>query len=116
MTDWYAMGVYQLINKINGMRYIGSSSCFYLRKVSHISMINREEHFNPKLQKDILKYGSSAFEFHIVQSYGRHFGLCPKKKKYITNDEDLANARKLEYDIVKFSGFEKLYNMRLPVL
>lgn len=61
-------GVYAIVNKIKGTVYIGSTSrTLVLRKTEHWSRLNHHTHHNLYLQRAWDKYGSSNFEFIVLQ-------------------------------------------------
>ena len=57
-------GIYEIINTVNGKRYIGSTSSFTLRWKQHRRDLRRGAHANPRLQNAWNKSGEVAFEFH----------------------------------------------------
>lgn len=61
-------GIYMLVNKVNGKRYVGSSRDCVRRKSEHISKLRRGVHINKKLQAAWNKYGEHNFEFVIALS------------------------------------------------
>lgn len=65
MTD---AGIYMLVNKANGKRYVGSSRNCQRRKAEHISRLRRGAHINAKLQAAWNKYGEHNFEFVVAFS------------------------------------------------
>ena len=71
------MGViYQIRNKENNKRYIGSSNDFNKRKLSHIKCLLKNKHWNFHLQRSFNLAGINNFEFEIVEDCG----LVDKKK------------------------------------
>lgn len=61
-------GVYEIKNKINGKRYIGSTSInFNKRLVHHLNELRRNNHKNVYLQNSWNKYGEYNFEFNILE-------------------------------------------------
>ena len=60
-------GVYQVINKQTGKRYIGESEVPNDRRSKHWSYLRGGYHKNPNLQQDYNKYGEDAFEFEIIE-------------------------------------------------
>jgi len=56
-------GIYQITNKVNGHRYIGSSCNIYNRFYQHKSGLRNDKHCNPYLQSAWNKYGEGAFTF-----------------------------------------------------
>lgn len=60
------IGVYEIRNKINGKKYIGSSNNILLRFSKHKKLLNRNSHINKHLQFAWNKYGMGAFVFSIL--------------------------------------------------
>lgn len=60
------IGIYVIINKINGKRYIGQSVDINNRFIRHRYHLNKGIHANDHLQRAWDKYGSSNFEFKII--------------------------------------------------
>lgn len=59
-------GIYQIVNTINGKRYIGSSVNIGKRWKRHISQLELGTHHSVPLQRAWLKYGASAFHFGVI--------------------------------------------------
>lgn len=60
-------GIYKILNTVNGKFYIGSAIKFYDRFHIHKSHLNNNKHHSRHLQRAYNKYGSDAFEFHIIE-------------------------------------------------
>jgi group I intron endonuclease len=60
-------GIYQIVNKINGKRYIGSSVNIERRLGWHKSRLNSGKHHSVYLQRAWNKYGEGSFEFEISE-------------------------------------------------
>lgn len=70
-------GIYQITNKINGKKYIGSSKDIYKRWYQHKYELNKNKHGNKHLQNAWNKYGQDSFEFEIIEE-------CePEKRLYL---------------------------------
>jgi len=90
-------GVYQIKNKVNGKKYIGSTSIsFNKRWVSHICDLNKNRHRSDILQKAYNKYGKDNFDFNILQFCPPD--LCIKKEQWFI---DWVNP---EYNICKIAN------------
>lgn len=87
-------GIYEILNTVNGHRYIGSAVNLTKRLNNHKSMLSRGEHTNKYLQNAYNKYGIDNFKFTIL--------LYCEKEELIKNEQ---------YYIDKFD-FEELYNIR----
>ena len=87
------IGVYAVVNKHNGKRYIGSSSQIELRLRNHRCAINcaKFRHYEGYAE-DAKKYGISGFEFVIVKETGT-----------------VEEARAIEAELLR-QGLNMLYN------
>lgn len=56
-------GVYEILNTVNGKRYVGSAVLFRTRFAVHRHELRRGEHHSKKLQNAWDKYGQEAFVF-----------------------------------------------------
>jgi len=63
-------GVYAIVNKINGKRYIGSSIHLSTRFADHKRKLMKNRHTNHHLQCAWNKYGESNFDFVILENTG----------------------------------------------
>ena len=59
-------GIYEIKNKINGKRYIGSSYNIRSRLKSHFRNLSNNDHHNYRLQNDYNKYGKHVFTSHVI--------------------------------------------------
>lgn len=91
------MGVYAIINKVNGKMYIGSSMNLKKRLAAHRGTLRRKTHHNKHLQNSYNKYGEKAFSVKILeyvsarnkskifnreQFYMDKYGVCDPSKGY----------------------------------
>lgn len=60
-------GVYAIINKVNGKKYIGSSKNISYRYNHHLSRLINNKHNNTHLQNAVNKYGIINFSFEIIE-------------------------------------------------
>lgn len=60
------IGIYRIVNKVNGKFYIGSSVNCNLRKRVHFSKLRNKKHDNDHLQKSFNLYGEDNFYFEII--------------------------------------------------
>lgn len=65
-------GIYEIKNKKNGHRYIGSSVSIKDRWNTHISNLRRNKHTSKHLQNAFNKYGEDAFEFSVLETCDVH--------------------------------------------
>ena len=63
------VGIYKIVNKLNGLTYVGQSINIYKRWTNHKSSAFREnsKDYNIPLYKDFRKYGLDNFEFEIIE-------------------------------------------------
>lgn len=89
-------GIYMILNKVNGKRYIGSAVNIRSRWRTHTSRLERNIHHSPHLQSSWNKYGRDAFELIIIEECCKDF-LIEREQFYI----DLLNP---EYNMAKLAG------------
>lgn len=63
-------GIYQVINLVNGKRYIGSSNSIKRRWYEHRKHLCEGLHPNPLLQNSWNKHGSSSFKMSLLEEVG----------------------------------------------
>lgn len=62
------IGIYQIVNTINGMCYIGQTKERFVRRYWHHKwLLQNQKHFNQHLQNDWNVYGANAFKFEVLQ-------------------------------------------------
>ena len=60
-------GVYMILNRINGKKYIGSSEDVYIRwERGHLWLLRRGEH-TQHIQSAYCKYGEESFVFMVIE-------------------------------------------------
>lgn len=89
-------GIYQIVNALNGDRYIGSSSRLKHRWESHKWMLRSGKHHSNYLQHAWDKYGEKSFDF-VVVFFCYEEELIKFEQKYI--DECLP-----KYNMCKIAG------------
>ena len=77
-------GIYCIINKINGKKYIGSSKNIYSRWLKHRAYLRGGYHTNSHLQNAWNKYGEESFHFFVICKCSEE-DLLVKEQFYIDN-------------------------------
>lgn len=90
------IGIYQIVNKINGKSYIGSSINLKYRKYSHFRELKHGIHHSLTLQRAYNKYGKDNFEYKILTT-------C-NKEECIKLEQEYLDRLKPEYNICNIAG------------
>lgn len=61
------IGIYKIVNLLNGKQYVGSSINIRFRWSQHIRDLRRNRHSNPKLQRAWNAVGEEVFEFLVIE-------------------------------------------------
>lgn len=62
------MVIYQILNSVNGHRYVGSAVNLKSRLYSHWSQLRRKVHHSPYLQRAFNKYGEGNFSVSVLEN------------------------------------------------
>ena len=92
-------GVYQIVNTVNGMKYIGSGN-IKSRWKSHYAKLINGKHGNNHLQNAWNKYGEDSFRFDVIQ-------YCENKKIAVEIEDELLKAYQ------KWNQWDDLYNIAM---
>jgi group I intron endonuclease len=94
-------GIYSIVNIKTNKLYIGSSKTIKERWRKHKTLLNKNIHHNKHLQHSWNKYGSSCFEFNIIE-------LCDKSDLIVREqywiDLTKCTNKRFGYNIKKVAG------------
>jgi group I intron endonuclease len=86
-----AGGVYEIVNTVNGHRYVGSSANIPHRWSGHKYDLNKNKHHSIYLQRAWDKYGTDCFKFSVIE-------YC-EKEQLIEREQFHIDALKPSYNI-----------------
>lgn len=89
-------GIYEIVNLVNGKRYIGSAVNIPNRWRQHRCELGKERH-NPILQSAWRKYGEKNFEFRIIE-------MVPDKIQLIVREQHYLDLLKPAYNCAPIAG------------
>lgn len=90
-------GVYQIINQMNGKRYIGSTVSFRRRWAEHLKHLRHGVHANRHLGRSFERYGEAAFIFSVLEPIDNP---C----QFIVREQHYLDMLKPEYNILPMAG------------
>lgn len=76
-------GIYQIRNRMNGKRYIGSARNLRHRWQDHLSALRRRQHGNRHLQRAFGKHGEQAFEFTVLEHIEDVLQLIEREQHFL---------------------------------
>ena len=89
-------GIYEIVNTVNGKRYVGSAVNFIRRFNAHRSTLNRGKHHNIHLQQAWKKHGATAFEF-------RRLLICASQN-LLLYEQIVLDATQPQYNLAPTAG------------
>lgn len=89
-------GIYEIVNLVNGKRYVGSSVNLQARWKVHLRKLRTGRHHNAHLRSAFAKYGESNFSFVILEE-------C-EREKIIDREQSAIDALNPEYNIAPLAG------------
>lgn len=95
-------GIYQIVNLVNGHRYIGSSNNIYKRWKRHLWHLRRGEHHSVYLQRAYNLYPKESFEFSVIEEVD--------ESKLFEREEYHINELKPEYNLGSIGGGDNISN------
>lgn len=89
-------GIYQIVNTVNGKRYIGSATDMHSRWNGHRARLRKGNHHSAYLQKSWAKHGPESFRFERLL-------LC-EVADLLLFEQAAIDAGNPEYNAVRFAG------------
>lgn len=91
-------GIYEILNTVNGKRYIGSAKNFKVRWGEHRSLLRRKCHHSIHLQRAWDKHGEQSFIFQAI------LACTPTKQVLEFHEQFMFELLKPEYNILPTAG------------
>lgn len=79
-------GIYAIVNKINGNRYVGSAVDITQRWRQHTYRLRKNNHHSKHLQSAWNKYGKEAFDFIVLEIVRDSSKLIETEQRYLDED------------------------------
>lgn len=83
MIHWAGSGIYQIQNRTNGHRYVGSTVNLRKRWLGHLGGLRRQRHRNRHLQGAFNRYGEDAFVFSVLEYVQESDNLIGREQHYL---------------------------------
>lgn len=90
-------GIYEVLNAVNGKRYVGSSINLAQRWRRHRKSLRKGDHHSLKLQRAWNKYGEAAFLFQVIE-------YVEDKEKLIEREQNYIDGLCPQYNIMALAG------------
>ena len=90
-------GIYQITNRVNGNRYLGSTVNLRSRRKAHLCDLRHGQHNNQHLQRAFDKYGETAFVFSVLEHVEDAEQLIPREQYHL-------DTLSPEYNIARIAG------------
>ena len=85
-------GVYLIKNLLTKKRYIGGTSGYHERIMTHFSALRRNKHANTGMQEDFNRYGEKSFVCGLIKKTA---DIYTEEKRYIDRWHPEYNIRNL---------------------
>lgn len=89
-------GIYAIVNRVNGKRYVGSAKRFRTRWNAHRAALNRGVHHSKHLQSAWKKHGADAFVFTIIE-------FC-EPRELIAREQAAIDSTRPAYNVCLVAG------------
>lgn len=88
-----ASAIYAIVNNVTRDMYIGSSVGVNRRWSAHRNLLTKKCHYNSRLQRTYDKYGSSSFDWEIIQFVDDKSQLIAREQFWINFFAPVYNGR-----------------------
>ena len=95
-------GIYAIVNKINGHRYIGSAVNMAARWRVHTYHLRKNNHHSKHLQAAWNKYGKEQFDFVVLEVVDNVEKLIEVEQKYLDKDFPEYNTNMVAGSVLGF--------------
>lgn len=97
--------IYEIKNKINGKKYVGSAMVYERRVKDHLRLLEKGNHHSRHLQSSYNMHGKDAFEFTILEEVDEVSELINVEQKWIDNINP-------EFNMTKIAGLNSHLGMK----
>lgn len=94
--DLEASAIYEIRNRLNGKRYVGSAKCFRIRWNGHRALLRKGAHHSRHLQSAWNLAGEEAFQFSILKT-------CPPEA-LLVEEQAILDAEAPAYNVCPTAG------------
>lgn len=82
----YTMGIFKIVNCVNGKDYVGSSKDIYKQWGNQFSKLENNKHPNKNLQESWNKYGKDNFKLEVVEIIYDEKLLSSARQKWVNKE------------------------------
>lgn len=83
--------IYEILNTVNGKRYIGCTKNTEKRFSQHRRALEANNHWNPYLQNAYNKYGGNNFQYNTIIAFNSEDDMYFNERKIISESEEIYN-------------------------
>ena len=97
-------GIYEIVNLVNGKRYVGSSIDVRRRWAQHRAHLQAGTHHCPPLQRAWRRYGEASFRFDLIERCGR--------TSLVETEQAHLDGGRSDYNVAQAAGYRTFLGMR----
>lgn len=95
------MGIYKILNTVNGRMYVGSSKNLYNRGSDHLCELRGNRHINKRLQNAYNKYGEDSFIFEAIEYIDNVEEQYVREQYWLDTFDCVKNGYNINPDAIK---------------